>query len=99
MEVVYTCPLGSECEVVKEGKLHRCRWFVKLQGSHPQTGAALEEYRCTEEWSVIMQVENTKVTHEVGAAVESFRNEMTRQNAKLIGQINGNANRIKHDTE
>ena len=28
MDVKVTCPLGSECEEIKDNKLHRCRWYI-----------------------------------------------------------------------
>ena len=93
MEIVYTCPLGSECEEAKDGKIYRCRWYVKLVGTDPQTGNPIDEFRCTQEWSVIMDVENTQQVKQTGAAIESFRNNMVAQNNVLLNSttklING----------
>ena len=93
LEVVFTCPLGSKCEEIKDNKIHRCRWFVKLQGANPQTGEPIDEFRCTEEWSVIMNVENTQQVRQTGAAIESFRNQMVKDNKLMLE--NSNIKKIK----
>ena len=84
MEVVYTCPLGHTCEEAKDNKVYRCRWYVKLRGTDPQTGEPVDEFRCSQEWAIIMNVENTQQVRQTGAAIESFRNEMVNQNANLL---------------
>lgn len=66
MDIIYTCPLGSECEEAKDGKIYRCRWFVKLQGVDPQNGSPIDEFRCSHEWSIIMSVENTQQQRQTG---------------------------------
>lgn len=75
MDVVYTCPLGSECEEAKDGKLYRCRWFVKLRGKDPQSEDAIDEFRCSMEWAPLLAVEHSLFERQTGAAVESMRNE------------------------
>lgn len=73
------CPLvGEECWG------HECEWFVKIQGTHPQTGAAIDEYKCAWQWIPILLIENSQQQRQTGAAVESFRNEMVEANSKMI---------------
>ena len=43
IETVLTCPLGSQCEEVKGGKLHKCAWLITLAGRNPQTGEMMDE--------------------------------------------------------
>ncbi len=88
MEVKYTCPLGSECETAKDNVIRRCRWFIQVKGKDPQTGADIDEFRCAYEWNVFLQIENTGVTNELGAAIESFRNEMVVQNNEVLNSGN-----------
>lgn len=38
METVATCPLGHTCEEVRDGKVYRCRWFVKMGIVEEKTG-------------------------------------------------------------
>jgi len=74
------CPLlGKPCiedGTVVEGELHACRFWIKIVGKHPQTGAEIDHYDCAFTWMPILLIENTQKQRETGAAVESFRNEM-----------------------
>ena len=74
--VVLTCPLGSKCEEIKGGAIHRCAWFIKLAGNNPSTGESVDEQGCAMSWVPILLIENSKQQRSTGAAVESFRNEM-----------------------
>lgn len=87
MDIVYTCPLGSECETAKDGKLHRCRWFVKLRGKDPQSEQELDEFRCAMEWMPVLQVEHSLFERQTGAAVESMRNATVESVIQLSSGI------------
>lgn len=90
IETVLSCPLGSKCEEVKDGKVHKCAWFVTLAGQNPQTGEQIDEKGCAMSWMPVLLVENARVTRGTGAAVESFRNEMVNaNNASLSLLLNG----------
>lgn len=80
VDTVLSCPLGSQCEEVKDGKIHRCAWFVKLAGTNPTTGEQVDESGCAMAWVPILLVENSKQQRSTAAAVESFRNEMVSAN-------------------
>lgn len=43
--------------------------------------------QCAFRWQIELMTENLKVTNSVGAAVESFRNEMKQDNSQLITQV------------
>lgn len=75
-----TCPLGHRCEDARDGKIHRCAWFVTLQGQNPTTGEAIDEQGCAMNWIPVLLVENSRVSRGTSAAVESFRNEMMAAN-------------------
>lgn len=85
------CPLGSECESIvstAEGKkLKVCPWFVKVRGIDPQTGAEVDQNDCAIAWIPVLLIENSSMQRQTGAAVESFRNEMVKQNVQLITGI------------
>lgn len=69
--------------VIVEGKpeLHACPAWVMVQGKHPQTGADVSEWNCSQfHWMPFLMIENSKMQRETGAAVESFRNEMVNAN-------------------
>ncbi len=97
MEVEYTCPLGHTCEEAKDNKIYRCRWYVMLRGTDPQTGEDIDEFRCSQEWAIIMNVENTQQVRQTGAAIESFRNEMVTQNNQMLVNFNSGNVLIQDD--
>lgn len=74
------------CPLFKEACYeHRCRWYIQLLGSHPQTGVQQAEWGCAVEWLPILMIEQAKEIRQGAAAVESFRNESVN-NAKLVAQ-------------
>jgi len=76
MEVKLTCPLGSECEEIKDNKLHRCRWYVCLKGKDPQSEKIIDDWQCAMYWNPIMQVEQAQTNRGQTQALCSFRDEM-----------------------
>lgn len=78
--IVETCPLGSKCEEVKNGAIHRCKWYVAIKGMNPNTGEMMDEWNCSIAWSPFLMIENSQQQRSTGAAVESFRNEMIKSN-------------------
>ena len=61
-----------------------CAWFIKLQGKNPQNGQEVDEWGCSMAWLPILTIENSQQQRQTGAAVESFRNEMVKNNE--VGQ-------------
>tara|TARA_R110000868_G_C10774897_1_gene755026 strand:+ start:296 stop:604 length:309 start_codon:yes stop_codon:yes gene_type:complete len=57
-----------------------CAWFIKLQGKNPQNGQEVDEWGCSVAWLPILMIENSQQQRQTGAAVESFRNEMVKNN-------------------
>jgi len=80
IKTVLTCPLGSKCEEIKDGAIHRCAWYTKLAGTNPNTGEVLDEHGCAMSWLPMLMIENSMQQRSTSAAVESFRNEMTTAN-------------------
>jgi hypothetical protein len=80
IKTVLTCPLGSKCEEIKDGAIHKCAWFIKLAGVNPNTGESIDEMGCAMSWVPMLLVENSMQQRSTSAAVESFRNEMTTAN-------------------
>ena len=67
------CPLLNK-KCIK----HQCIWYNMLQGAHPQTGQAVQEWGCSIAWMPLLMVENAKHIQGTQAATESFRNEMVK---------------------
>ena len=78
LKTIFTCPLGSKCEEIKDGAIHRCMWFTKMAGMDPTTGKDIESSNCAIAWMPLLTVENSREQLKTGAAVESFRNEMVK---------------------
>ena len=69
------CPLtGDEC------MQHGCAWYIHMLGKHPQTGADVNQFDCAVKWLPVLLIENAQQTRQMGAAVESFRNEVVKGN-------------------
>lgn len=61
-----------------------CAWFIKVVGKNPNTGEDLEDWGCSIAWMPILMIENSQQQRSTSAAVESFRNEMVKNNE--VGQ-------------
>lgn len=98
MQVKITCPLGHVCEEIKNNELNRCAWYVEMAGRDAQ-GNEHNEWRCSQAWAPILQVEVASSNRGQTAAIESLRNEtIKRQNIALsaLGGHNANIKNIEH---
>ena len=78
LEVIFTCPLGSECEEIKDNKIHRCMWYTKVVGRDSNTGETHDDWSCAISWMPNLQIEMSATNRGQTAALESFRNETVR---------------------
>lgn len=76
LDVKHNCPLNN----FEPCKQLDCAWFVKLAGTDPNTGKQIDEFGCAMAWMPMLLIENAQQSRQTGAAVESFRNEMVKQN-------------------
>ena len=76
LETKPNCPLNG----FEPCKQLDCAWFLKIAGTHPNTGEQIDEWGCSMAWLPIMLIENGKQQHSTASAVESFRNEMVKAN-------------------
>jgi hypothetical protein len=74
------CPLDG----FKPCRQLECAWFMKIAGTDPNTGKAVEEWGCSMAWMPMLMIENSQQQRGTSAAVESFRNEMVKANE--VGQ-------------
>jgi hypothetical protein len=78
------CPLlHKECiedGTMVDGEIVACKFWVEVEGKHPQTGVDIKQGDCCLNWMPIILIENSKTNRETGAAIESFRNEMVKSN-------------------
>lgn len=74
---------GNLCPLLKKPCIQlECSWFTQLRGTNPNDGKEIDEWGCAVGWLPVLLVENAQQSRQTGAAVESFRNEMSRDNAK-----------------
>lgn len=84
MKIKYSCPLGSDCEVAKDGFIERCSWYVEMRGQDSQ-GNDHDSWKCAIAWQPILQTEMSGSTRQVAASVQSLRNaQIKRQDAALV---------------
>jgi hypothetical protein len=95
IEVKDNCPLNNfdPCKKLD------CAWFVNIRGTNPNTGQEVDEYACSMAWLPILMIENSQMSRQTGAAVESFRNEMVKANETskqvLLETVKNNIGLIK----
>ncbi len=83
------CPIGAKCEEVKTDKegeqvLYRCPWYAHIRGKDPQGEDTLDHWECAVAWLPTLLIENAQMTRQTGAAIEDFRNVMSRDNQKVL---------------
>lgn len=62
---------------------HKCPLYVQLRGTNPNTGEPVDTWGCSFSFMPMLTIENSLQQRQTGAAVESFRNEMTKSNAAM----------------
>lgn len=83
LKVKHNCPLNG----FEECRQMDCAWFVKIAGTNPNSGKEIEEWGCAMAWMPVLLIEGAQQSRQTGAAVESFRNEMVRQNQQVLERM------------
>lgn len=70
------CPMWRKpmCKVC-----HTCPMWTQMRGSNPNTGEAVDKWDCALAFGPMLAVENAQQSRQTGAAVESMRNEMVKE--------------------
>ena len=72
---------GEFCPLIKKKCIkHRCAWYTQVRGNNPNTGQEVDRWDCAVAWMPMMAIEISQKSHQTGAAVESFRNEVVHAN-------------------
>ena len=90
MDIVHTCPLGSDCEVIKDNKVHRCRWYIQMQGKDA-AGKNQDKWGCAMEWLPLLLTETTGGVIRLQSAVESSRNLQDLRQQEAIRALGNGA--------
>jgi hypothetical protein len=85
------CPLmnGQLCRKV----CPTCRFQVDLIGKDPNTGVEVRGWDCVLDWQHKFAMDTTAAVHGLGAAIESFRNEVVAGRGDLL---NGSVKLAEH---
>lgn len=59
---------------------HKCPLWTHIRGSNPNTGEDVNRWSCAKAMAPLLQIEGNMQTRQLGAAIESFRNEMVKYN-------------------
>ena len=83
LKVKDNCPLDN----FNPCRKFECGWFIQIRGKHPQTGEEVDEYGCAMALMPMLMIENSRQTNQAGSAIESFRNEMVKQNMTTLSTL------------
>ena len=93
LEVEFTCPLGSECEEIRDNKIYRCMWYTMIAGADPNTGELIKDWTCAIAWMPTLQIEMANTNRGQTAALESFRNETVKGQSQFNNLISKTINK------
>ena len=83
LKVKDNCPLDN----FNQCRKFECGWFIQIRGKHPQTAEEVDEYGCAMALMPMLMIENSRQTSQAGSAIESFRNEMVKQNMTTLSTL------------
>ena len=82
-----TCK-GKYCPLVADTCLeHKCVFYQQLFGQHPQTGERIAEWDCAHRWQNLLLIELAGKTDQVGASVQTLRNETSQRTLEGVGRV------------
>lgn len=95
MDIKTTCPLGSECETIRDNKIHRCAWLVEVEGKNPQSIEYIKEQKCAIAWMPILQIEMSQTNRGQTEAICSMRDESLKRQDAVINLAANNGKLLK----
>ena len=98
IEVTGFCPLGSVCEEVRDGKIHRCHWHCTLAGVDPQTGQGTEKKSCAMAFLPLLMIDQCRSIGGLQAATESHRNHTAKAAEMLATRLTPGTRAIEEGT-
>lgn len=76
------------CPLVKKPCLEAgCMFWTHIQGTHPQSGAKVDNFDCSIKWLPMLLVENARQTRGAQASIDSMRNEVVKRQDELNGAV------------
>jgi hypothetical protein len=75
---------GTFCPLIKKECVEdACVWWVQVRGTDPQTGGDIDHYSCAVAWMPLLQIESSQQTRQAGAAIESLRNNVDKEQQQM----------------
>lgn len=69
---------------------HKCPWWTHVRGKNPQNEELIDDWRCAVAMLPMLMLETSQQVRQVGAATESFRNEVVKGvTGALYARISG----------
>jgi len=96
IEIVPTCPWGSDCETIKDNKVYRCQLYTEMKGKDA-SGEDQNSWKCAMAWMPILQTEVSGTNRQVAASVQSMRNAQVETGNKAISALNANTRVIGNE--
>ena len=78
-----TCPATGHKKCCIKLYMNCPKW-INVQGVNPQSGETVNQWDCADTWMPVLMIENSKQQRGTQAAVESFRNEMAKDNREVL---------------
>ncbi len=95
LETKMTCPLGSECEEIRDNQKHQCRWLVTLV-NRVDKQKPVDEKKCAVTWQPILMAESIGGQAKQQYALETMREEtIKRQDAALAKMVSPTPHQVK----
>ena len=83
-----TCPYTGHKDLCKKHYMNCPKW-IQVIGVNPNNGMQINEWACADTWLPILMIENSQQQRSTGAAVESFRNEVTKVFQMALSRVPG----------
>jgi hypothetical protein len=90
-------PRGSDDLICRWHKLpmsevcHKCDHWMHVRGRNPNTGEDIDDWKCAESWAPIFLMSIVQKLNELGAAIESLRNEGAKAHEESMTIVMGAA--------
>lgn len=65
---------GTYCPLIKKKCIGlKCSWYIPVRGTHPQTGAEIDEYACAVAWMPVLLINTAHEVRKGAAETEVLR--------------------------
>lgn len=76
---------GKFCPLIQKDCVGlTCSWFTQVRGTHPQSGADVDEWACAIAWMPMLLINTAQEVRQGAAATEDFRNQMVQASEKAL---------------